>query len=337
MGEVADTAPLPIPDRRPAPAARPSEDVRDVLVQCIERQEWYREHVRATGEPDVDVVGTLDVSTDVTSGAQQLRDVLAFDVAQRRGSWTDASRRLAASAEDAGVLVMVSGVVGSSSRRKLDPTELSGFALADPSAPVVFVNGAAPRPLHLFALAHGLAHVWLGESALFTADARPPDDDGDSRGHGDGVERWCNEVAAEVVVPRANLEERFTPGELLADALQRLGRAFKVSAPVLVRRLHDAGLLHELAGVDGADHRTLYDAELDRLVAEAEAKRAVSGGGGGNFYNTQPVRVSKRFARTIIASTAQGRTPEPVALRMLGFSKPSTLKELGRRLGVDAG
>ena len=56
--------------------------------------------------------------------------------------------------------------------------------------------------------------------------------------------------------------------------------------------------------------------------------------GGGNFYNTQPVRVSKRFARTVIASTAQGRTPEPVALRMLGFSKPSTLKELGCRLGV---
>jgi Zn-dependent peptidase ImmA (M78 family) len=326
MSVVADTAPLPIPDRRPAHAV-PTSDVRDLLAQCIERQEWYREHARATGEPDVGGVGALDVSTDVTVAAASTRELLAFDVAQRRGSWVDAARRLAANAEDIGVLVMVSGVVGSSSRRKLDPTELSGFTLADRRAPVVFVNGATPRPLHLFVLAHGLAHLWLGESALFTADARAADG-------ADEVERWCNEVAAEVVVPRADLEERFTEGEPLATALQRFVRAYKASAPVLVRRLHDAGLLQRLAGGGDDDYRTTFGAELDRLVAEAEAKRVTSGGGGGNFYNTQPVRVSKRFARTIIASTAQGRTPEPVALRMLGFSKPSTLKELGRRLGV---
>jgi hypothetical protein len=82
--------------------------------------------------------------------------------------------------------------------------------------------------------------------------------------------------------------------------------------------------------VGGLTRNELWDAyqrELERLLA-------VSKGSGGDFYRTQPVRVSKRFARALYVSTFEGHTSFTEALRMLGLEKMATFRELGQRLGV---
>jgi Zn-dependent peptidase ImmA (M78 family) len=255
------------------------------------------------------------VTSDITTTAASIRHALGFDLAERRQTptWTDALRRFIGQADTLGILVMCSGVVLNNNRRHLDPEEFRGFAMADELAPLVFINAADTKAAQMFTLAHELAHVWLGQSALSDAQA--------SLTPGDDVERWCNQVAAELLVPLAVLRAEYEKHAELRQEMDRLARRFKVSTLVVLRRIHDAG------GLTRAQFWQAYEEELERL-------RRIPKGKGGDFYLTQAARVSKRLARALVASTLEGQTLHRDAFRMLGFSKLETFRELGRSLGV---
>lgn len=311
--------PLPIPDFRTIAAADrrpPSADLLDTIYLCEERQEWYRRYLLMQGEDPLDFVGSVNVGDNVTATAARMRKQLGFDLESRRedGSWTEALGKLSERAEDVGVLVMISGVVASNTRRVLDPDEFRGFALVDDRAPVVFVNGTDTKAAQIFTLAHELAHVWLGQPALSNPRY-------DIRRDDQRVERFCNAVAAELLVPASHLTGEFDAAAPIHDELQRLARLYRVSTLVVLRQIHELGRFSWDA------YRAAYSEELRRVSTAA-------GSTGGNFYNTQPVRTSKRFAHAVIADALEGRTLHRDAFRLLGVRKYETFRELGHKLGL---
>ena len=310
---------LPIPDFRTLPEARnqpPSVDLLETIYLCQQRQNWYRDYARLQREPLVAFVGSATLDESPTTVAARMRQHLGFDIEARRqmGTWTEALRAFIRLAEEAGVLVMVSGVVGSNTRRPLDVAEFRGFALADELAPLVFINGKDSKAAQMFTLAHELAHLWLGASGVSDSEARILPDD--------RTERWSSAVAAELLAPLEAVRAASADQEPLPDTLQRLARHFKVSTLVILRRLFDAGR------IDRKTLDTTWQAELERL------KRVAPAGPGGDFYNTLGAHVGKRLARAVIVSTLEGQTPFTDAFRLLGVRKSRTFYEEARRLGI---
>ena len=309
--------PLPIPDFRTMAGravTRPSPNLLDMIYACQERQSWYRDFATVGGQLPLDFIGACTTQTPTEQAAQAMSRRLGFDLEERRecSTWEEALRRFNEQADRIGVLVMVSGVVMNNNTRKLDPEEFRGFALADPLAPLVFINGADSKSAQMFTLAHELAHLWLGASALSDASANGVPEQ--------AAERWCNQVAAELLMPMPALRAALIADEALDGTLRRLARQFKVSTLVVLRRLFDA------AHLTRAQFNQAYGAEIARLGE-------VAGGSGGNFYATTAARISKRFGRALVESTLEGRTLYRDAFRMLGIAKTGTFNEFGRSLG----
>lgn len=137
------------------------------------------------------------------------------------------------------------------------------------------------------------------------------------------TEAWCNQVAAEILAPTYYLRRALRPGEHIDASLARLTRTFKVSTLVILRRLFDVGQIERNV------FSALYSQELERLK-NLQQKR----GAGGDFYRSQPGKLSPTFARALISSAVEGRTSFRDAMRMLGVRKTSTFWQLGRQLQV---
>lgn len=311
---------IPIPDFRREEIVQHkylSPNLLEMLYICQQRQAWYHEFAKVTGEDPPDFIGSVKTSDSIEAVAQHIRQTLAFDIKAQRDcpTWTDALRHFITQADSSGILVMCSGVVLNNTHRRLDPAEFRGFAMTDDLAPLVFINGADFKASQMFTLGHELAHIWLGQSALSDSDlSRIPDHD---------IERWCNRVSAELLVPVVVLRSEFRADAELKVEVDRLAHYFKVSSLVILRRLYDIEVLTR------TEFNETYESILRKL-------RALPKGKGGDFYLTQAARVSKRFARGLVVSTLEGQTLYRDAFRLLGIRNHETFHELAHNLELSA-
>lgn len=314
--------PLPLPDfrtLRDAALAEPSPELLDTIYLCQQRQDWYREYAMLHWQPALTFVGSArlqDRPEDVASAIRQTLG-LSIEARQRLSTWEAALRQMVAQAEEAGILVMVSGIVGNNGHRKLSVDEFRGFALVDSLAPLIFMNGADSKAAQMFTLAHELAHVWLGATGISSASA------GDVPR--EGTERWCNQVATELLMPMDAVRQEYQPNASIECNMQHLARTFKVSTLVSLRRLFEAGFITK--------DQLWQHYQVERQKLLKLNKKASS---GRDFYRTLGMRASKRFAGALITSTLEGQTLFQEAYRLLGVRKNESFQKAARELGVMA-
>jgi Zn-dependent peptidase ImmA (M78 family)/transcriptional regulator with XRE-family HTH domain len=139
---------------------------------------------------------TLTLSPNDTL-ADQARDIRAGlgVTLEIQLAWGDDDQALKAwrtAIEEAGIFVF---------KAAFKQKEISGFCLTDENLPIIYLNNSTTKTRQIFSLLHELAHLLLGMKGLSKFDAAYADLLPLRERE---VERFCNAIAAEVLMPEAD-------------------------------------------------------------------------------------------------------------------------------------
>ncbi len=273
--------------------SKPSPNLIETIRTMQGRQEWVRDLLVEDGESELEIVGSAKVGDNPKALAQRIRQELqlAPDWASTLGTWEDGLKVLRNAIEAQGILVFSNSVVGLNNNRPLDPEEFRGFVLCDSRAPLIFVNSADSNSAQMFTMAHELVHVWIGRDGLFNLIGMTPSTD--------ESERFCNTVAAEILVPEYMLRDVWVTVKSLRDPFAVIAKRFKVSPLVAARRAQSLGLISK------SSFLAFYEKHRADWLRFKEIRHKKKG--GGDFYLTQDVRLSRRFSNTIVRAVREGR------------------------------
>jgi Zn-dependent peptidase ImmA (M78 family)/transcriptional regulator with XRE-family HTH domain len=308
------------PDRLP-----PSPEFIDLLNDIVVKHDWYVDYAKENGADQLPFVGGKSVNSPLSRTVSDIQSVIGMkELRKKAKSPSDYLRLLALSAEESGIIVMRSGVVRGNPHRKLSVIEFRGFAISDKIAPLVFINSKDALVAQIFTLAHELAHIWIGASGISNPDLghraapRVPDE---------VIEQYCNDVAAELLVPATEFEAMWSGAIGNNDGMsQHLSRTFRVSVPVILRRAL------ELNRIPQGEFIRLWNVHRERTKALVE-NRDEDESSGGNFYNTFFARNSHRLTQAVVSFVRTGHMGTLEAARLLNV-RTATIPKLAERLAV---
>lgn len=184
--------------------------------------------------------------------------------------------------------------------------EISGFCLIDSEFPLIYLNNTTTKTRQIFSLIHEVAHILLGVNGISKFNdeylERLPDTQ-------KIIEIFCNNFAAEVLVPSKDFEELskqlpFNIDELVDTVIPPLADRYFVSREVILRRFLDQGRVSQ----------TIYENKVTQWNSQVFDNK-----NRGNWYNTQNTYLSKRFAQEVVRQHLSHTLPIEKASDFLGI------------------
>jgi len=262
-----------------------SINVYDTILLLQQRQDWLRTYLQENDFEPLEFVGKFENSYDVKAIVSDIRKTLNLNEnwASEFRTWQEAQDHLVQNIEDKGIITFFNGVVENNGHRKIPVEECRGFVLVDGIAPFMFINNADWKSAQLFTIVHELAHIWTGKSAGFDFRKLQPVDD--------PIEKLCDKVAAEFLVPETSFIEVWNQ----KPSIKYASSFFKVSEIVIARRALDTGKLTR------SEFFAFYEDYSNREFIKKENQSS-----GGDFYATTKKRLSLTFASHINRAVKSG-------------------------------
>lgn len=210
--------------------------------------------------------------------------------------------------EDKGVFIF---------KESFEQKDISGFCLVDSQFPVIYLNNSTTKTRQTFSLLHELAHLLLSVNGLSKFDQRYVDRLPDQEKQ---IERFCNAIAAEILIPSPDfqMQAKQLPADIERATEQQfseLAVRYGVSREAVLRRFLDQDRVTA----------TFYEQKAKAWAAQQKT------GGKGNWYASQNVYLSDRFAREVVSRHYKNQLSVEQAADMLGI-KPKNFAGLEQRI-----
>ncbi len=224
--------------------------------------------------------------------------------------------------EDIGIIVMMNGIIGSNTHRKLNINEFRAFALVDEYAPLIFINSDDSINARLFSLLHEIVHIFIGANDLYNLQEY------NSFGVGKS-EILCNAVAAEILIPDQYIKNEYAKlkksNKDKYSIIGELKGTFKGSEYVIIRKLFDNRLITK------SDYDELVGNYKKKYIEQLNDKKSAR---GGNYNVTLKTRIDNRLAMALKSSAENGAISYVDVYRMT-YTNSSTFDKLIRNIRGD--
>ena len=220
----------------------------------------------------------------VTTLAQKTRTYLDINV-NTQANWDNAREALANwrdYIEEVGIFIF---------KEAFRDDSIDGFCLMHDEFPVIYLNNSRPPVRQIFSLFHELGHLLLGENDI-TRGIRQGNEE---------IEVFCNQFAAEFLVPSDDLETRLTFPIYNDEAIEELANYYKVSRPVILLSLIKKGIFTQ---ENYWEKISQWTEEYEHYTASSTDSTSPS---GGSYYNTQAVYLGYRFMELAFGKYRQGQ------------------------------
>ncbi len=219
-----------------------------------------------------------------------------------------------AKAEAAGFFVLLAGDLGSH-HSDISVEIFRGYAIADPIAPFIVINDNDSKGAWTFTLLHEIAHILLGEEGVSNTWSE------------NQVEKFCNEVAASLLVNTAELTElgisQETAREDTLATIHHFSATRNLSNTFVAYNLYKAGCL------SWGQYEDLSKEFREQWLARKKVAKKTSQGGGPSYHLIKRHRLGGAITDFVSRMMGEGALSPTKAAKILGVKAHNIRQVLG--------